>query len=170
MNSGEQGNLDDGGGMPTMSSKIAREIAELQDMYRRTLAAQWSSNMDELPADKCIEDIFAGGDSLGKHGSKPSGLGRDAGDSTEDEGEKVHRHLHHRVHPSASKHPHLNRSGHIVGVGKDLQRGLKGSTHTDHGNPSSGSDDHVHRIHRKMAEVDEFEARGDLKSWEIHAR
>lgn len=30
-------------------------------MYRRTLAASWSRQPAELPADECIEDIFSGG-------------------------------------------------------------------------------------------------------------
>ena len=35
-------------------------------MYRRTLAAYWSSQPGELKADECIEDIFSGGDGWGK--------------------------------------------------------------------------------------------------------
>ena len=30
-------------------------------MYRRTLSASWAAQAGELPADECIEDIFAGG-------------------------------------------------------------------------------------------------------------
>ncbi|KAK4187252.1 N-terminal C2 in EEIG1 and EHBP1 proteins-domain-containing protein [Podospora australis] len=40
----------------------SRDVFELQDMYRRALAASWASQPGELPADECIEDIFAGGD------------------------------------------------------------------------------------------------------------
>lgn len=40
----------------------SRDVFELQDMYRRALAASWASQPGELPADQCIEDIFAGGD------------------------------------------------------------------------------------------------------------
>lgn len=50
-----------GGHMPSITSKT-REMSELQDMYRRTLAASWSCASDELPPDKLIEDLFAGGD------------------------------------------------------------------------------------------------------------
>lgn len=39
-----------------------RENADMQDLYRRTLAASWSRQASELPADECIEDIFSGGD------------------------------------------------------------------------------------------------------------
>lgn len=38
------------------------ETRELQDMYRRTLAASFAAQAGELPADECIESIFAGGD------------------------------------------------------------------------------------------------------------
>jgi hypothetical protein len=37
------------------------EARELQDMYRRTLAASFAAQAGELPADECIESIFAGG-------------------------------------------------------------------------------------------------------------
>jgi hypothetical protein len=47
--------------VPSISNK-SRDVAELQDMYRRALAASWASPPGELPADQCIEDIFAGGD------------------------------------------------------------------------------------------------------------
>ncbi|KAK1833099.1 N-terminal C2 in EEIG1 and EHBP1 proteins-domain-containing protein [Podospora conica] len=53
---------------PSISHK-SRDVAELQDMYRRALAASWASPPGELPADQCIEDIFAGGD--GFHHSRP---------------------------------------------------------------------------------------------------
>lgn len=57
---------DDLGHMPSLSSK-SRETGELQDMYRKTLAASWAAQPGELKADECIEDIFAGGDGWGSH-------------------------------------------------------------------------------------------------------
>ncbi|KAI1141054.1 N-terminal C2 in EEIG1 and EHBP1 proteins-domain-containing protein [Hypoxylon sp. FL0543] len=45
----------------SLSSK-SRDASELQDMYRRALAASWVCQPGELPADECIEDIFSGGD------------------------------------------------------------------------------------------------------------
>lgn len=42
------------------------ELNELQDMYRLALAASWAcGGSSELAADKCVEDIFAGGDGWG---------------------------------------------------------------------------------------------------------
>ncbi|KAM7209614.1 N-terminal C2 in EEIG1 and EHBP1 proteins domain containing protein [Naviculisporaceae sp. PSN 640] len=52
---------DAAGQMPLLSHK-SRELFELQDAYRRVLTASWTSQPGELPADQCIEDIFAGGD------------------------------------------------------------------------------------------------------------
>jgi N-terminal C2 in EEIG1 and EHBP1 proteins len=49
------------GHMPSITSKT-REMSELQDMYRRTLAASWLCGSHELPPDKLVEDLFAGGD------------------------------------------------------------------------------------------------------------
>ena len=49
---------------PSLSAG-SREAGELQDMYRRSLAAYWSAQPGELKADECIEDIFSGGDGWG---------------------------------------------------------------------------------------------------------
>ncbi|KAI0894080.1 N-terminal C2 in EEIG1 and EHBP1 proteins-domain-containing protein [Annulohypoxylon nitens] len=52
----------------------SRDASELQDMYRRALAASWACQPGELPADECIEDIFSGGDgwsSATRPGVKP---------------------------------------------------------------------------------------------------
>lgn len=52
-----------GGKPPTGPSA---ELNELQDMYRLALAASWAcGGSGELAADKCVEDIFAGGDGWG---------------------------------------------------------------------------------------------------------
>ncbi|WPJ58746.1 hypothetical protein SMAC4_01373 [Sordaria macrospora] len=49
------------GQLPSLSHK-SRDMFELQDCYRRVLAASWESQPGELTADQCIEDIFSGGD------------------------------------------------------------------------------------------------------------
>lgn len=49
-------------GALTTSLSKSRDVSEVQDMYRRALAASWSCQPGELPADECIEDIFSGGD------------------------------------------------------------------------------------------------------------
>ncbi|PSK34071.1 hypothetical protein B9Z65_8397 [Elsinoe australis] len=60
---------EEGAHMPSLSSK-SRENGELQDMYRRTLAASWAAQPGEPRADECIEDIFAGGDGWGQRTPK----------------------------------------------------------------------------------------------------
>lgn len=54
-----------GGAARSMLSRAAakgRDMSEVQDVYRRALAASWACEQGELPADECIEDIFNGGD------------------------------------------------------------------------------------------------------------
>ncbi|KAI1337154.1 hypothetical protein F5Y15DRAFT_162842 [Xylariaceae sp. FL0016] len=60
------------GTMPSLNK--SRDAHELQDMYRRSLAASWACQPGELPADECIEDIFSGGS--GWKGNEPSGHSR----------------------------------------------------------------------------------------------
>lgn len=47
---------------PSSFSGKSRDIFEVQDVYRRALAASWASQPGELPADQCIENIFEGGE------------------------------------------------------------------------------------------------------------
>ncbi|CAK7270106.1 hypothetical protein SEPCBS119000_003917 [Sporothrix epigloea] len=59
-----------GGGL----SAKGHENTEIQDVYRRALAASWACQADELPADECIEDIFSGGDGFRTHSKNFSPL------------------------------------------------------------------------------------------------
>ena len=62
-----------GGNAPSSLTGKAREnAAELQDMYRRSLAASWACQPGEMAADECVEDIFGGGDGF-KGASKRGG-------------------------------------------------------------------------------------------------
>lgn len=63
------------GHAPSSFSGKSRDVFELQDMYRRALAASWASQPGELPADQCIEDIFSGGEGF-ESSTKPSHHGR----------------------------------------------------------------------------------------------
>ncbi|KAJ5678930.1 hypothetical protein N7462_007174 [Penicillium macrosclerotiorum] len=55
----EPGDSEELGHLPSINTK-GREIADMQDMYRRTLAASWTSRSCDLPADKLVEELFAG--------------------------------------------------------------------------------------------------------------
>ena len=166
----EQGDTDDGNTVPSMSSK-ARESGKLQDMYRRTLTASWAAQAGELPADKCIEDIFAGGDGWGKEqGDSVAPSTKIVGGSTEeDESDGDNRTVRgHRRHTSGS-HDTL-KPGH-------RQRNSKRSDPST--GPVSGrgsiaqhlrsSRDSQKHDQKQSHEVDEFAAREDLRSWEISA-
>jgi hypothetical protein len=163
--------LDDSGGVPMMSSKT-REIGELQDMYRRTLAASWSCQMGELPADECIENIFAGGDGWAKGGSKyekkvveirdPPSSGKSTEDSMgdgEDSGDTSRMMEHHRRTSSGfNRHPAHKHPGHA----------RLGSKTNGMDNRRPGGGNHGSTIHAEhMHEVNEFDVRDDLRSWEI---
>lgn len=77
----------------------SRDVYELQDMYRRALAASWACQPGELPADECIEDIFEGGDGFGEpDGGSPVASPTAAGDATP----RGH-HSHHRSRHSLSR-------------------------------------------------------------------
>ena len=159
----EQADGDDGNNVPSMSSN-ARESGRLQDMYRRTLAASWLAQAGELPADKCIEDIFAGGD----------GWGTDQlGGSTEEEDEESDgdsRTLRgHRRHTSGTgsrgtlkptRQERKSSKGEPRTIGVVSGRG----SIADHIQSGSNAKNHTHR---RMHEVDEFTSREDLRSWQI---
>ena len=170
----EQGDPDDLGHIPSMSSKT-REIGELQDMYRRTLAASWAAQAGELPADRCIENIFAGGDGWGnsrsgEHLQVPTS--KRYGDSTEDDGsERESRARRGNRRNTSSFSRSIKQRGHGRKTSKvdNSSRALDG---TDSGgsieqHTNSSSAEEKTRGHQRIHEIDEFEARDDLRSWEI---
>ena len=69
--SADAADKDPSSAIPSLSSK-SRDAGEMQDMYRRTLAASWVAQPGELRADDCIEDIFCGGDGWGSHLHAPN--------------------------------------------------------------------------------------------------
>lgn len=165
----EQADGDDGSNVPSMSSN-ARESGRLQDMYRRTLAASWAAQAGELPADKCIENIFAGGDGWGAdHDSGVNASPRLGGSTEEDESDGDSRTLRgHKRQTSGMgsrstiKPTHQERNSSKSEPGNTAVSG-RGSI-ADHVQSDSGAKNHAHR---RMHEVDEFTSREDLRSWQI---
>lgn len=163
----EQGDTDDGSNFPSMSSK-ARESGKLQDMYRRTLAASWAAQAGELPADKCIEDIFAGGDGWGGASGVPS-MRMLGGSTEEDESDAENRTVRgHKRHTSGShdtlKPSHRSRVSHKSNssTGPVSGRGsIAQNVRLSHDMKSYDQ--------KASHEIDEFAAREDLRSWEISA-
>jgi hypothetical protein len=72
---GDQVDAEDSLHMPAVNSKIKETGDELRELYRKTLAADWTCQPGEMSADKCIEDIFAGGDGWGAKGKGHEGPG-----------------------------------------------------------------------------------------------
>lgn len=170
------------------SANKTRDASELQDMYRRSLAASWACQSGDLPADECIEDIFAGGDgwkdsestrkkkhhNRGRHAhfrgdrEDPSTSSGSASGSEEAGGgtlrpsdvRKMRQNLHRRNHSASSE--------------KSLQTvtGRRGSS--DHLNQLGGASHlvrHGHRNHRQNDRRDEsvsslagFESTGGMRS------
>ena len=172
---GDQGQGDDFIHMPSMSSKT-RELGKIQDMYRRTLAASWAAQEGELPADECIEDIFAGGDGWGKtlrankKGSKHMSGSTDGQDSDSD---RRTLKAHHRSSASSHAKTTSNKS---KGHGRTSSRsnnssdtsGVSGRASIEQQVQSSSTDTPAYSW-RRADELDEFSAREDLRSWEISA-
>ena len=166
----EQGDADDGSNVPSMSYK-ARESGKLQDMYRRTLAASWAAQAGELPADQCIEDIFAGGDGWANDqaGATMSSQMATGGSTEDDESDGDRRTIRgHKRHASGSGSratlrplpQRLNSSR--TGSSSDAVSGRASiAQHVQSGH------DTKRKANRPMHEIDEFTAREDLRSWAI---
>lgn len=162
---GEQAELEDSGAAPSLTSK-SRDASELQDMYRRTLAAYWSAQPGELKADECIEDIFAGGDGWGDR-AKPYSPQRNGirfttagtGDSsTSASGDERHAQDSRQLFRKSQEtlRPGSTRSGspkHVRGRGSLEQQAHHMKAEAER------------KRHRPHHEVDEFELRQDLCSW-----
>ena len=164
----EQADGDDGNNVPSMSSN-ARESGRLQDMYRRTLAASWLAQAGELPADKCIEDIFAGGDGWGTDPGV-NASSRLGGSTEEDESDGDSRTVRgHKRNASGTgsrgtiKPTHQERKS---GKDEPPTTGVISGRGSIADHIQSGSDAKNH-THRRMYEVNEFTAREDLRSWQI---
>lgn len=91
-----------GGGM--FGGVKSRDVYELQDMYRRALAASWACQPGELPADQCIEDIFSGGDGFGPDGVCGGGGGDVALRAADAAAPRGHHNHHHSSHHSLSRY------------------------------------------------------------------
>ncbi|KAI9883673.1 MAG: hypothetical protein M1823_004555 [Watsoniomyces obsoletus] len=103
----EQTEQDDIGHINQMSFKTT-ETRELQDMYRRTLAASFAAQAGELPADECIESIFSGGD--GWRHDPETGL-------------SMHNHTELQHSLSSSSSSPFSRKGYRRGIESDRSGG-----------------------------------------------
>ncbi|RDL41019.1 Uncharacterized protein BP5553_00998 [Venustampulla echinocandica] len=169
--------------MPVISK--SRDHGELQDMYRRTLAASWSTQGNELRADQCIEDIFNGGDGW-KDTYSPNTTDlssstpriaqqEDSGDDNQHHHQQQHARRHQRSQSGASarsqntitKKPSMPRiRGHKHSSSHETldRQGDTQSAQIDH-SLETGSDRGTTGSSRKAKEVTEFDVRDDLVAW-----
>lgn len=173
VHSTEQPIDDDPGQLPSINTKT-REIADMQDMYRRTLAASWSSRACDLPADKLIEELFAGsscwnndahnasaGASSGNQ--RESMLSADAATRQSRPGKYLSPSFERRPKSSSSAHSHSNEKaadslaalGHSKKGGSIEQQLYDGAKGRGWNLPSTNH------------ELSEFDVREDLRSWEV---
>jgi hypothetical protein len=170
--SSEQTDHDELGRLPSINTQ-SREVADMQDMYRRTLAASWLSGTDDVPADKLIEDLFATG-SCGSD-EHPDARSRRTADNNNE------------LHPDRDTDPRQTRSGNRLSP--SFERRPKSSS-SQFRNESKGSDFSGHirkggsiqeqlydsangKAWKSRSEVDElseFDVREDLRSWEVSVK
>lgn len=163
----EQGDPDDSGRVPPISNRN-RETGDLQDMYRRTLAASWACRAGELPPDCLIEDIFAGGD------------GWEMGNSSLTFGADDYEESMSLSDAESRRTVQENRLSPVLGKRAKTSFGHHSRTHSKGtGYPSGSSavspkksmEHQGYGTHKRKGqinrEVSEFEVRQDLKSWEI---
>ncbi|KAH6855022.1 N-terminal C2 in EEIG1 and EHBP1 proteins-domain-containing protein [Chaetomium sp. MPI-CAGE-AT-0009] len=105
---------------PSSFTGKSRDMFEVQDMYRRALAASWASQPGELPADQCIENIFGGGEGF--------------------ETPPKHRH-HGRGHSRHHHHRHATTTSHSQSRGGSGRDDSPPSTSRNFRREDSGSDD-----------------------------
>lgn len=173
---GDQGETDDVGHMPSLSSK-SRENGEMQDLYRRTLAADLTSfDAGELRADLAIEDIFAGGDGWGNKERlqdssstlKPT-LGEENGSSDTDS-RLTDQSRRNMPFFQGAGHGHRKSHSHSRQYMPPSPNGRPGSAHgrASLDQQARHMKNEAERMRNKpQQEVDEFDVREDLRSWKL---
>ncbi|KAL6233430.1 hypothetical protein BDW75DRAFT_215304 [Aspergillus navahoensis] len=169
----EQAEADDSGRIPLINTQ-SREVADLQEMYRRTLAASWTSHADDIPADKLIEGLFSG--IFGRTDQRDL----DSGQTTE---------VYHDGR-STSGAGAAGQNGSRILLSPTFERRTKSSSRHSNGSKAldfspaiehgkSGSIerqlyDNVKgkswRSRNTEHELSEFDVREDLRSWEVNVK
>ncbi|GMF81468.1 unnamed protein product [Aspergillus oryzae] len=168
--SSEQTDPDDLGPLPSIHMQ-SREAADMQDMYRRTLAASWNSRSDDVPADKLVEDLFSGSISWSNEVHGLQSAEAKGGEHLPSIGAATKNTSANRLSPNFERRPKSSSSNQFRIDGKlpefnsrvghsrkrsSIEHQLYG---TAKGNAwKNRSNDH---------ELSEFDVREDLRSWEI---
>ncbi|KIW24202.1 uncharacterized protein PV07_09930 [Cladophialophora immunda] len=184
----EAGEGDD---IPSITSKT-RELSEAQDIYRRTLAATWACQAGEMPPDKLIENLFAGGDGGARPHSSSSKASNqqqqlqqqiarppsreENGSSSSDEPRRPVTPRQQLLTPQVAAGGPGHGHGHRRGSSRDspnLQTAAAGAV-----SGRSSIEQQVHasqqenrrRDRPEYHEVTEFDLRDDLRSWQVRVR
>lgn len=172
----DPGDSDELGHLPSINTKT-RETSDMQDMYRRTLAASWVSRSCDLPADKLIEEIFTEGSSWNADSSfdidEPTVRETRKDNYLSTEMAERQTRSGKRLSPSFENRPKSSSSNHSMGGGKNLE------SHTTLGHPQKGGSFEAQLYDGKSRnwksrnaenELTEFDVRQDLRSWEVTAK
>ncbi len=187
---GEPGDPDDNGHIPSITSKT-REIGELQDMYRRTLAASWACRAGELPPQELIENLFAGGtgwradvveisaaDFRAEQAAKEkaqSELADDSGSISDASSKLTARHRSAPLRPRTPTGRHSRHSSVASVGGNDASSPMSTVSGRRSISQQVKESEKEKRRRRRggfrpVEEITEFDVRDDLKPWQILAR
>ncbi|KAJ5085804.1 hypothetical protein N7532_010575 [Penicillium argentinense] len=178
VHSSEPVDSDELGQMPSINTK-SRETADMQDLYRRTLAASWTSRSCDLPADKMIEELFSGGgswnieahnfadgDYIG-HDSRDAFLDPEAGARKSRSGKR----LSPSLSPGFERRPKSSSSNHSRGSAKTPEPfstlGHPQKSGSIEQQLYDGAKGRGWKSRHAEHELSEFDVREDLRSWEV---
>lgn len=171
----EQGETDGLGQVPSINTK-SNEVAGMQDIYRRTLAASWSSRVGDPPADKLIEGLFSGSSTL-PSGTQSGRAGQPAEDSNEissNDTDSRRTVSGDRLSPSFERQRNSPSSATFSSGERSPDFTSAVSRTKKHGSTEQQLYDNAQgktwKTRSPSYELTEFDVREDLRSWEVSAK
>ncbi|KUL90494.1 hypothetical protein ZTR_00252 [Talaromyces verruculosus] len=161
----EHGETEEPGSLPSIN--VSRETGDLQDMYRRTLAASWTAQCDELLPDQLIEDLFAGG--RGVRSATRSGARSERADDDDGSISDTGSRTTVQENRTDNKRPKSALSSRSRTDLRDTDSTMS-SSGSGRGSLESSFQDTKERAWKSSKashEVSEFDVRDDLRTWEI---
>ncbi|EED20059.1 conserved hypothetical protein [Talaromyces stipitatus ATCC 10500] len=165
----EHGETEEPGSLPSINA--SRETGDLQDMYRRTLAASWTTQDDELLPDQLIEDIFAGGRgvrSSARSGARSERADYDDDGSISDTASRTTVQENRADGNTNNKRPKSVMSSRSRTDLRDTESMLSSSGGgSGRGSLESSFQEKAWKSSKATHEISEFDVRDDLRTWEI---
>ncbi|GAM39179.1 hypothetical protein TCE0_034f10510 [Talaromyces pinophilus] len=161
----EHGETEEPGSLPSIN--VSRETGDLQDMYRRTLAASWTAQGDELLPDQLIEDLFAGG--RGVRSATRSGPRSERADDDDGSISDTGSRTTVQENRTDNKRPKSALSSRSRTDLRDTDSTMS-SSGSGRGSLESSFQDTKEKAWKSSKashEVSEFDVRDDLRTWEI---